>query len=196
MRGFLRAIQRHEWTEGRLDIQKAIALGGSRGDFYGNLLPVLAAGGGLAEAMEAAQTCTQLEPLWALCWTRQGVLANAAGQFDSARAAFRRALEIAPDHTLAAGFLAQTEVLAGRPAEALEVAAQSRGSQAFRILAKALADHALGNRDESKRSLDELIARYSHNMPFQIAEVYAFRGDPDGAFWWLELAAERPSGSI
>ena len=28
-------------------------------------------------------------------------------------------------------------------------------------------------------------------MAFQIAEVCAFRGDPDGAFKWLELAAER-----
>jgi TolB-like protein len=187
VRGFLRAIHRREWAEGRVDIQRAIALGGSAGEGYGNLAPLLAASGRVPEAMDAIQRCTELEPLWTLCWSRQGVLANAMGQFDRARGAFRRALEVNPDHTYAPGYLAHTDVLEGRPGEALSLA---RGNVPYRAMAKALAYHALGNAKESQRSLDELLA-YSHSMAFQIAEVCAFRGDPDDAFKWLELAAER-----
>ena len=33
-----------------------------------------------------------------------------------------------------------------------------------------------------------MIERYSKEGPFQIAEVYAYRGDADRAFEWLETA--------
>ena len=50
--------------------------------------------------------------------------------------------------------------------------------------------HALGHPPASKRALDDLIARFSHSMPFQIAEVCAWRGDADCAFQWLDRADE------
>ena len=33
-----------------------------------------------------------------------------------------------------------------------------------------------------------MIAKYAHDWAFQIAEVYAWRGEPDKAFEWLERA--------
>jgi hypothetical protein len=36
--------------------------------------------------------------------------------------------------------------------------------------------------------LDELIVRYADNWAYQIAETYAWRGDKDKAFEWLERA--------
>jgi hypothetical protein len=58
-----------------------------------------------------------------------------------------------------------------------------------------LAYHALGRKQESDRALAELIAKYQKGAAFQIAEVYAFRGEADAAFTWLERAYEqRDSG--
>jgi hypothetical protein len=43
----------------------------------------------------------------------------------------------------------------------------------------ALANHALGRKKESDAARAELIAKYRAGSVFQIAEVYAFRGETD-----------------
>lgn len=131
------------------------------------------------------------EPLMhAYSTMRLGFYANGMGQLERGRRAFERVLEIAPDHSSASGFLAQTYVLEGRPQEALSEAARSRGQEQWRVQAVALAEHALGHPPASQRALDDLIARFSHSMPFQIAEVCAWRGDANCAFEWLDRADE------
>jgi serine/threonine-protein kinase len=57
-----------------------------------------------------------------------------------------------------------------------------------RLQGLALTHHSLGNARESQAALDELVARYSMNAAFQIAEVHGYRGEPDAAFTWLERA--------
>jgi hypothetical protein len=43
--------------------------------------------------------------------------------------------------------------------------------------------------------LSEFVKNYQHTAAFQIAEVYAYRGEVDRAFEWLERAyAQRDSG--
>jgi hypothetical protein len=50
--------------------------------------------------------------------------------------------------------------------------------------------HALGRRAESSAALAELIDKYERTSPFAIANVLAIQGDEDGAFDWLEKAAQ------
>jgi len=59
----------------------------------------------------------------------------------------------------------------------------------------ALANHALGRKAESNANLTKLIGDFQADAPYQIAEVYAFRGETDRAFQWLEQAySERDMG--
>ena len=45
--------------------------------------------------------------------------------------------------------------------------------------------------------LADYIAKYHAESAYQIAEIYAFRGEPDHAFEWLERAsAQRDSGLV
>jgi adenylate cyclase len=46
----------------------------------------------------------------------------------------------------------------------------------------------VGRPAESEAALQELIAKYSADGPYQIAMVYAARGEVDLAFAWLERA--------
>ena len=48
--------------------------------------------------------------------------------------------------------------------------------------------HAFGREKESDAALSELIAKYHASGAYQIAEVYAFRNQPDEAFEWLDRA--------
>ncbi len=49
---------------------------------------------------------------------------------------------------------------------------------------------------EADEALAELIRKYRNDGPFQIAEAYAFRGDADKAFEWLEVACEARDGGL
>jgi tetratricopeptide (TPR) repeat protein len=65
----------------------------------------------------------------------------------------------------------------------------------LRLYGLALAYHHLGRKKEADAALAELVAKCHAQAAFRIAEVYAFRGEPDRAFEWLERAYdERDSG--
>ena len=53
---------------------------------------------------------------------------------------------------------------------------------------EALAYYALGRRKESDQSMADLKLKFSKDGPHQVAQVYAFRGDADQAFEWLDRA--------
>ena len=51
-----------------------------------------------------------------------------------------------------------------------------------------MAYHALGRKAESDAALAALIAKYEKDWSYNIAYVYAFRGEADKAFEWLDKA--------
>ena len=55
----------------------------------------------------------------------------------------------------------------------------------------ALAQQARGDTVAADAALNALIAGHAGDMSFQIAAVYAFRGDADKAFEWLDRADEK-----
>jgi thioredoxin-like negative regulator of GroEL len=59
----------------------------------------------------------------------------------------------------------------------------------------ALVEHANNHDKQSQAALVELIAKNAGDMAYQVADVYAWLGDPDKAFEWLERAyLQRDSG--
>ena len=55
---------------------------------------------------------------------------------------------------------------------------------------QALALFSLGRQDEFEATLSELIEGWGAEWPSEVAHVYAFTGDADAAFEWLETAIE------
>jgi len=60
----------------------------------------------------------------------------------------------------------------------------------------AIAQHTLGNESESSSALETLIRDSAEDSAYQIAEVYAWRGDSDRAFSWLNRAADQRDTGI
>ncbi len=58
-----------------------------------------------------------------------------------------------------------------------------------------LANHALGRKKESDANLLELVEKFQAEDPYPIAEVYAFRGETEQAFEWLEGLHRRDPAS-
>jgi len=67
-----------------------------------------------------------------------------------------------------------------------EVQQQHRGGG--RSVGEALAFTALGRKQDADAALKTLLTSYGKEAAYQIAEVYAVRGELDRAFQWLELA--------
>ena len=59
---------------------------------------------------------------------------------------------------------------------------------AFRPMGLALAYHALGRKKESDAHLAELIEKFGPAAQYFVAAVYAYRGEKDRAFEWLNQA--------
>ncbi len=194
-RGRVRSTLKRNWKGGQADMERALALNPSDVitlSAFANdvLLPV----GQLAQAVAVARKSTVLDPLDAGSWGVLGLTLYYAGQIDEGRNALTRALEISPDYEWAAWQLGIADLLAGQPARAL-ARYKLLSLDWARFSGAALALHDLGRVEESRQSLDALMSSQAENAAYQVAEIYASRGDKDRAFAWLERAdAQRDTG--
>ena len=83
----------------------------------------------------------------------------------------------------------------GDPSEAIiEYKRQNNPSeQAFGL---ALAYHALGRAADSNAALRSLIASGASNYAYEVAEVYAYRGEPTDALKWLDRAYTQKDATL
>jgi tetratricopeptide (TPR) repeat protein len=65
-----------------------------------------------------------------------------------------------------------------------------------RLIGLPMAYHALGRKADSDAALAALIAKYEKDCSYNIAHVYAFRGEADQALAWLDKAVEYQVGGV
>ena len=74
------------------------------------------------------------------------------------------------------------------PAALAEI--EQEKSEVSRLIGLPMVYHALGRNTESDAALATLIAKFEKDWSANIAVVYAFRGDADKAFEWLDKAEQ------
>ncbi len=112
----------------------------------------------------------------------------ALGRFQDAEAVARQARELAPVGAASySSVLALALLLQGRYDDA-ERELASETSALWVTATRPLLSYAQGRRAEADSQLQRLIEEDAQGAAYQIAEVYAFRGEPDHAFEWLERA--------
>lgn len=117
-------------------------------------------------------------------------------QFKAARQALELALALNPESIYSRWHLGAVELLDGHPQQALVTFQQDR-DPVFHLNGVALAEHSLGHAEAARAALDQLIRTNAvQAADFQIAEVYAWRGERDHAFEWLERALARRDGGL
>ncbi len=135
-----------------------------------------------------------LDPLDAGHYLLLGVSQIAVGHLDEAERAVRTAIDLAPGSGALHARLARVRLMQGRLDDALALLAQEP-LEYMRLYMAALIEHAAGRGESSDRALQALLRGYSDTCAFQIAVVYAFRGETDAAFLWLDRAhAQRDHG--
>jgi TolB-like protein/Tfp pilus assembly protein PilF len=185
-RGLLRRFS-WDWTGAQADFEKALALdpGDTRAQQrYGGLLASL---GRLPEAIAAMGTATSSDPLSGLSWIYLGWLLTLDRQFPAAHEALQRAIDIEPASIYALNNLGRLQLLENNATQALATF-RKIGDGVFGATGIVMAEHTLGHPDASNQALDPLIANFANAAAYQIAEAYAWRGEKEHAFEWLDRA--------
>jgi TolB-like protein len=112
-----------------------------------------------------------------------------AGRLDAAIAEYRSELDLSPASIGAHAMIGETLLHKDDAAAAL-VEMQKEPDEGSRLIGLAMAYHALGRKVESDAALAEVTRKYHSTMPYYIAFVFAFRGESDSAFEWLEKAVK------
>jgi TolB-like protein/Flp pilus assembly protein TadD len=186
-RSHLRGTYDWDWKGAQADMERAVAL--TPGDSnvqrrYGLLLAIL---GRREEAIAATRKAIEIDPLFPANWTALGSQQLALGNLALARTAWSRALEIAPEYEGMNTLFGLLALLEGHPADAL-AAFGREPDEAARLAGTAMARHALSDARGSDAALDLLSKKHGDREPLAVASVYAFRGERDQAFAWLDRA--------
>lgn len=143
--------------------------------------------GNLDQAIKLYEQAVALDPLRSNYYLDLGYLLYLAGRYDEAQAALQKALDLNPQIAFAHADLGRILIAEGRPQQAL-AEVEKEPNDGEKLTDQALVYHALGREQDSHAVLVELIAKHDTDWAYQIAEVYAFRGESDKAFEWLERA--------
>jgi len=175
-RGYVRVLKTTDWAGARADLARAIALSPGNADAICSQGDLFATLGRLPEAIATLSRATELDPLSVQAWWRLAWYHLGAGHVEEAREIARRTLELFPEHSHAARTLGFALLLETRLDEA-QAAFQRSSSEPFREMGTALVEHARSHARESQQALEHLIATSGKESTYQIAEVYAFRGE-------------------
>jgi len=143
--------------------------------------------GNLDQAIKLYEQAVAFDPLRASSYSGLGYLLSVAGRYDEAQATLQKALDLNPQATYVHLTLDKILIAEGKPQQALAEIAKEP-SEWGKLTGQALAYHALGREQDSDAALADLIAKHDADAAFQIAQVYAYRGESDKSFEWLERA--------
>jgi TolB-like protein/Tfp pilus assembly protein PilF len=186
-RGLVRRLYLFNFVGAQADLEKAVAIDPGDSNIQAEYGGVLTTMGRMPEAEAAFQTAAKLDPLSSDAWAGVAGALIRRKQFPAAREALDRALDINSESDFAQVYIAILELAQGRGAEAL-ASARKIGLDILRLTYVALAEHTLGHANESEQALNELESRFANLSAYQVAEIYAWRGEKGKAYEWLERA--------
>lgn len=193
--GSIQMTRRWDWAGANASFQRARELEPGNAEAIRGAASLANNLGHLDEAVALGRRAIEIDPLDSVTYNNLGIVLYRAGRPEEAVAEFRRALEITPERERTHSMIGRVYLVQSRPQEALaEMLLEKR--PAFRLFGLGLAYHALGRKQESDASLAELIQKFPTGYPYQIAELYAFRGENEKAFEWLERAYAEPDPGL
>lgn len=192
--GQIQMMHDWDWAGAKESFRRGLELEPANSDVLFGAAVLARIEGRFDEAIALHRRDVEIDPLNPTAHHDFGLTLHYAGRQDQAKAELKKALDISPEMVNSHALLSRVELSESHPAQAL-AEVEKEAHPVFRTFGLALAYHAVGRKKESDANLAQLLANNSKDSPYQIAAVYAFRGETDLAFQWLDRAfAERDSG--
>lgn len=182
------------WTAARTELQQALALDPTNS--YARLTAgkLSATLGQWDDAERQYLAALVRDPLNIYVTFNLGLAYYLAGRFEKSEATYRELLGFAPDFGWTGPYLAKTLLAQGKPEAAL--AAVQQAEKENQLLSLSIVLQAVGRQEEADKELEALITRWGDTSAFFVAQIYAYRGDNELAFEWLERAYKQRDSSL
>src|SRR6478736_4748843 len=194
--GFVLCLAEWKFTEGLAELKRAKELSPANPTANDLLARIIVYLGRIDEAERQALQAVELDPLSTVTHGNLARVLFYAGKLDEADSAARKAAELQP--TGAGSHRFQVLIAAQRgDREAALREAQLEPDPRFRRFELAVAHYVRGDREAADAALADLIANGRDTLAYQIAQVYAVRGEKDKVFEWLQKAFDdRDAGML
>ena len=186
-RGYLASSLDEDPVGAVAEYRRAFALAPNDGTSMGFLANGLANVGQLQQANALYRQALDADPLRADIYASLASTLMPLGQLDAAERAVHKALALQPDYPDLHSTMARIDILRGNAQAALRSAKQetNEGDKAWATAAA----HQIGSdRRQADAALRDFVARYAADDPYDVADLYALRRQPDDMFEWLERA--------
>jgi tetratricopeptide (TPR) repeat protein len=127
------------------------------------------------------------DPLSPIAYMNLSITQLGRGRLEEAEAAIRRTLEISPTFAWGHYILGRVLLARSQPEAALAEMLKVK-DEAYRLTGTAMVLFALGRKADSDAALALLVKKHADHHAGDIAFVFAFRGESDEAFRWLDRA--------
>ncbi len=193
--GWVRAFTEWKFAEGLSELQRAKELSPANPTANDLLARAIVYTGRMEEAERQARQAVELDPLSAATQFTLGRVLFYAGKLDEAYAAGRKMAELYPSASSSHRWQVLVAVQRGDGETALREA-QLEPDDSIRPFELALAQYVRGDRKAADAALADLIANSRDGLAYQVAQVYAVRGEVDKAFEWLQIAFDNHDGGM
>jgi TolB-like protein len=184
--GWVRFFTEWKFAEGLSELKRAKELSPANPTANDLLARVIVYLGKLDEAEKQARQAVELDPLAFPAQNNLGRVLWYEGKLDEADAITRKAAELHPTAASSHRWQVLVAVQRGDPETALREAL-SEPDESYRLFELAIAHQARGDRKAADAALADLIAN-NRGLDYQLAQIYAVRGEKEKAFEWLQIA--------
>jgi len=189
-RAYLMRTFDKDWAGAQAAIERAIELEPNNAIVLGSAASIASTFGRIPEAIELFEKAVSLDPLNLPGLMALGRRYTRVGRIDDAFGVFDRVRAIKPDYPGLNFVLALAYMLRGDLESALLETEKNPDVFYYRHQ-KASFLYTMGKEEEAQTLINELLETSADEAPREMATVYAWRGEGDSAFEWLEMAYEQ-----
>jgi len=189
-------FERSNWnfTAANAHINKAMAMAPENSDVIRAAAANAGKFGKLEEALQLLLKTVELDPLNYYNQFNLGLYYLLLKDYPNAEKSLQTFLLHYPNAAVNHSMMAMVYLAQGEKAKALQEI-EKEPEPFWKLYRKCMVVYTLGNRQEADTLLKEFVDAYGWDSWPNIASVYAFRGERDEAFKWLDKAYENRDGS-
>jgi len=179
-----------DWSGARAAIDRALELEPNNAEILRVAASLAGTFGRLDDSIALFERSIGLDPLELSSHRALGIRYMNAGRFEDSLQAFRRVQALNPDYRGIPQNINFTYLASGDPERALiELQDSANDEYSNFILVASYSD--LGNEAAAQSIINQMLEESSTTLPGTMAAVYAWRGENDLAFEWLEKAYQQ-----
>lgn len=178
----------NDFATAALHFERALQLDPSNLDIIRNISTMFLYLGRLEQAIEFSRYVIERDPVNPIGHSNIAGIYGSAGRIEESLESFQLVAALSPNRIGVQHGIGMALLVLGQFEAALQ-AFSKESDEEYSVKGSALAYFSLNRMEEFQSALDDLQTRWGQRWPGEVAQVYAWAGQQDKAFEWLEKAA-------